>query len=451
MTIRDHKETANFGISRNLGPTAKIMIIYAAVMSLANRIMESVFVLITFILGPCMQVDHEIIYFVESISKIPFIDMILGSVFVIGLSSAALTLQRGREPHHSQLWAGFKHFFKSLWLYWSCRIISLLWGLLFIVPGVMRYYSYSMAPFIMAERPDLCVKEVRRLSRELTKEYKLRIFLLDLSFIGWGLALLAIAVLLKIGMVLVWLILIVLISMWLVPYRMTARADLYQYIKEQKGLADAEKPEDASADSTKEEVEFFPITEEMRQEWQKKHNRKKKVILIAFVALMLAAAVAVAIPMYNRYKDRHPREVSVEHTGYMMWNGSVYEPEQVTVKLHGYIQEKVYYGDIEVVGAKGTIYSFKEIQFSIPGTMNLVRKQEYSQRHDILAYAILDSDLESIVIEKSDNLWNINYEYIVDEAYKTEQYGNQMKMLYIYAPADSPKEAYEMYMNTIVN
>ena len=448
MTIRDHKENANFGVSRNLGPTAKIMIIYAAVMSLANRIMESVFVLLTAILGPYMHVDEGIVNFVDSISKIPLIDMILGPVFVIGLSSAALTLQRGREAHHSQLWAGFKHFFKSFWLYWSCRIISLLWGLLFIVPGIMRYYSYSMAPFIMAEHPDLRVKEVRRMSRELTNEYKLRIFLLDLSFIGWGAALLALAVLLKIGMVLVWLILIALISMWLVPYHMTARADLYQYIKSQKGLVDTEKCEDASADSTEEEVEYFPITEEMRQEWQKKHNRKKKVILIAFIALMLAAAVAVAIPLYNRYKDRQPRQVSVEHTGYMMWRGNVYEPEQVTVKLNGYIQEKVYYGDIDVAGAKGTIYSFKEIEFTIPNKINLVRKQEWSQRLDLIACAILDPDLESIIIEKADSDWNLNYEYIVDEAYKTEQYGKQAQVIYIYAPASSAQEAYEKYMNT---
>ncbi|MBO5973554.1 MAG: hypothetical protein J6Q16_02525, partial [Clostridia bacterium] len=171
-----------------------------------------------------------------------------------------------------------------------------------------------------------------------------------------------------------------------------------------------EKCEDASAGSTEEEVEYFPITEEMRQEWQKKHNRKKKVILIAFIALMLAAAVAVAIPLYNRYKDRHPREVNVEHTGYMMWSGNVYEPEQVTVKLNGYIQEKVYYGDIDVVGAKGTIYSFKEIEFTIPSKINLVRKQEWSQRLDLIACAILDSDLESIIIEKADSDWNLNYE-----------------------------------------
>ena len=451
MTIRDHKENANFGVSRNLGPTAKIMIIYAVILSLADRVMESVFVLLNFVLILFMQSDAKIFDCIDILSNISLSDMILEPVFVIGLSSVALTLQRGREAHHSQLWAGFKHFFKSFWLYWSCRIISLLWGLLFIVPGVMRYYSYSMAPFVLAENPELSAEEARSMSEELTNEYKLRIFLLDLSFIGWGAALLALAVLLKIGMVLVWLILIALISMWLVPYHMTARADLYQYIKSQKGLVDTEKCEDASADSTEEEVEYFPITEEMRQEWQKKHNRKKKVILIVFIALMLAAAVAIAIPLYNRYKDRQPRQVSVEHTGYMMWSGNVYEPEQVTVKLNGYIQEKVYYGDIEVVGAKGTIYSFKEIEFTIPNKINLVRKQEWSQRLDLIACAILDPDLESIIIEKADSDWNLNYEYIVDEVYKTEQYGKQAEMIYIYAPASSAQEAHEKYMTTFLD
>ncbi|MBR4956061.1 MAG: hypothetical protein IKY46_09155 [Clostridia bacterium] len=67
---------------------------------------------------------------------------------------------------------------------------------------------------------------------------------------------------------------------------------------------------------------------------------------------------------------------------------------------------------------------------------------------DLIACAILDPDLESIIIEKADSDWNLNYEYIVDEAYKTEQYGKQAQVIYIYAPASSAQEAYEKYMNT---
>ncbi len=200
MTIREHKSEAAESIGRHLGIVALIMIV------------------------------HNIV--------IDFAFPLIAPAFVIGLSSVALTLQQGIKPEFSQLWKGFEYYGKSFWLYYSCRLLSLLWGLLFIVPGIIKWYSLSMAPFIMAEKPGLSVKEARQLSRELTNEYKLRIFLLDLSFIGWYVVAVGALALLKAGMILLAFVLATILSLWLTPYMMTARADLYQYIKEQKNMAE---------------------------------------------------------------------------------------------------------------------------------------------------------------------------------------------------------------------
>lgn len=62
-----------------------------------------------------------------------------------------------------------------------------LWTLLFIVPGVIKAYEYRMIPYILAENPDVDVKDAFLYSREMMDGEKWNAFVLDLSFIGWGL------------------------------------------------------------------------------------------------------------------------------------------------------------------------------------------------------------------------------------------------------------------------
>lgn len=59
-----------------------------------------------------------------------------------------------------------------------------LWSLT-IVGGIVKYYSYYLVPFLMAENPDLGTLEAITLSRRLMDGYKWKFFLLELSFLGW--------------------------------------------------------------------------------------------------------------------------------------------------------------------------------------------------------------------------------------------------------------------------
>ncbi len=65
-------------------------------------------------------------------------------------------------------------------------LFRFLWGLLLIVPGIIKRYSYRMAPYILADRPELSGTEVLTLSRQMMNGHKWRTFVLDLSFIGWN-------------------------------------------------------------------------------------------------------------------------------------------------------------------------------------------------------------------------------------------------------------------------
>lgn len=78
--------------------------------------------------------------------------------------------------------SGFGHIFCTLFLR---DLFTLLWGCLFIIPGIVKSYSYRMVPYIIKDNPELSAIEVITRSREMMNGNKWKAFLLDLSFIGW--------------------------------------------------------------------------------------------------------------------------------------------------------------------------------------------------------------------------------------------------------------------------
>lgn len=68
-----------------------------------------------------------------------------------------------------------------------CRnLFVFFWSLLFIIPGIIKSYEYSMIPYILAEDPDIDMKGAFAQSKQLMKGNKWKAFVLDLSFILWG-------------------------------------------------------------------------------------------------------------------------------------------------------------------------------------------------------------------------------------------------------------------------
>ena len=60
-----------------------------------------------------------------------------------------------------------------------------LWSLLFVIPGLVKVYSYRLTPYILAENPSMASRDAISLSRKMMNGQKWRAFMLDLSFIGW--------------------------------------------------------------------------------------------------------------------------------------------------------------------------------------------------------------------------------------------------------------------------
>ncbi len=65
------------------------------------------------------------------------------------------------------------------WLY------TLLWTLLFIIPGIIKSYEYRMIPYILAEEPDISAEDAFARSRQMMYGSKFDAFVFDLSFLLW--------------------------------------------------------------------------------------------------------------------------------------------------------------------------------------------------------------------------------------------------------------------------
>lgn len=66
-------------------------------------------------------------------------------------------------------------------------LYTFLWSLLFIIPGIIKAYEYRMIPYLLAENPDISMKEAFSLTRQMMTGDKANTWVLDLSFIGWDL------------------------------------------------------------------------------------------------------------------------------------------------------------------------------------------------------------------------------------------------------------------------
>lgn len=93
-----------------------------------------------------------------------------------------------------------------------------LWSLLFIIPGIIKAFSYSLAPFIKAQNPNMTSLEAIGESKRLMEGNKAKLFKLMLSFIGW----IALCILPVVGWCLI---------PWVGSYILSALTEFYEEIK----------------------------------------------------------------------------------------------------------------------------------------------------------------------------------------------------------------------------
>ncbi|MEQ8153928.1 MAG: DUF975 family protein [Clostridiaceae bacterium] len=176
--------------------------------------------------------------------------LITGAV-VYGLTRFNLNLIREKDPKVEDIFEGFKRYGRTVLINLLLLIFKGLWSLLLIIPIVISVavliaiyvsggevsaglgifiliaaiagsialqiflYRYSMAYFIFNDNDELDAMGALKESIELMDGYKVKYFLLHLSFIGWG-----ILSILTIGIGL----------LFLIPYIRASESSFYQQI-----------------------------------------------------------------------------------------------------------------------------------------------------------------------------------------------------------------------------
>lgn len=114
------------------------------------------------------------------------------------------------------LFVGYKDFWRVFSTMFISSLFLLLFYLLLIIPGIWMQMRLAMVPFILRDYPELSGNKALRLSADMMQGHKLRLFCLELSFLGW---ILLCFLTLGIGF------------FWLSPYMCQTEANFYEEVK----------------------------------------------------------------------------------------------------------------------------------------------------------------------------------------------------------------------------
>ncbi len=166
------------------------------------------------VLAVCI-VNSAILNFAGTVS------IILVGPMAYGLTRVTTQLVCGKTKIDiADLFKGFtEDFTNTLLLGLLQAVFTALWSLLFIIPGIIKSYSYAMASYIQQDQPNKDWKFCLNESISWMEGHKWQLFCLDLSFIGWYIVG---ALCLGIGV------------LFVEPYHQVARANFYEALKATK-------------------------------------------------------------------------------------------------------------------------------------------------------------------------------------------------------------------------
>ena len=158
------------------------------------------------------------------LALVPFIGplantLIVMPAFVLSITRVYLGIASNAEPSAEDAFCGFDDFWSAFKVNFLVGLFTYLWSLLFVIPGIVKAFSYSMSMYILAENKGKAALDCINESKAMTNGYKMDLFVLDLSFIGW--ALLGV---LTFGIAFIWII----------PYRNATYANAYLRLKSLK-------------------------------------------------------------------------------------------------------------------------------------------------------------------------------------------------------------------------
>lgn len=149
----------------------------------------------------------------------------------LGLSRLYIRAAQGCRADIDELFSVYRsgHLLNAILVQFLEGLFITLWSLLFIIPGIVKAFSYFMINYMLAENPGLEQARAFEISKQLMRGNRGKAFVLGLSFLGWELLSL---LTLGIGMV------------FLTPYINMTFSHFYLELKERGIEAGIIRPED---------------------------------------------------------------------------------------------------------------------------------------------------------------------------------------------------------------
>ena len=168
----------------------------SAIEGLGNRIFGN-----TWLLGLVLCLVYSII--ASAISSTGVLLLILGGILEMSYSNAFLVQAREGSFTMDSISKPFNgdNFTRSLVVYLLTTLYIFLWSLLFIIPGIICSYRYSIVFYLLNDHPEYDYKKCMEESKRMMHGYKMKRFILDLSFLGWF-----ILGILTAGIILLWVV-----------------------------------------------------------------------------------------------------------------------------------------------------------------------------------------------------------------------------------------------------
>lgn len=137
----------------------------------------------------------------------------------VGLYSYILKMIRNEEYSRNDIFAYINKVLPIIVISLLVTIFTMLWSILFIIPGIIAALSYSMVYLLYAEDQSSTAMDYLDQSKELMRGYKWNYFVFNLSFLGWMLL-----SVLTFGILLIWVL----------PYYTVAEVMYYDELKKLK-------------------------------------------------------------------------------------------------------------------------------------------------------------------------------------------------------------------------
>lgn len=150
-------------------------------------------------------------------------NLVIGGTVQLGYAQYLLNQHDKKDFSFDDLFSQFHRFKQGFLQSFLRNLYIILWSLLFIIPGIVKSFSYAMTPFIMADHPEMTAREAIEASKEMMDGHKGELFTLGLTFFGWSLLA---SLTLGIG------------YLWLNPYMNAAYAAFYRDISAREAIVE---------------------------------------------------------------------------------------------------------------------------------------------------------------------------------------------------------------------